>query len=53
MIGICVKIEERRENDEGIIMTIEKEEINRKKKKQRKIKTKNLTELVVYRVLVR
>ena len=53
MIGICVKIEERRENDEEMIMTIEKEEINRKKKKQRKIKIKNLTELVVYRVLVR
>ena len=48
MISIFTKSEERRKNDEGMIMAIEKEEVNRKKRKERKIRRQNLTELAVY-----
>ena len=40
MTNIYVKSEERRKNDERMIMTIEEEEIKRKKKKRNKNKNK-------------
>ena len=51
MVSIRIKSEERGNYDEEMIMIVEEKEI--KRKSERKIKIKNLTELVVYSVLVR